>query len=353
MILEKHVHWYHIAFKEPGGSNMTTAIHPNALKSFRDRKRWTQEQLSEATKGKNQVSLPTIKRIESRKDGTYPANNRVAEGLAKALGVTVDDLSKPPTDEAEREASLRKFGYRTLRTEIDEETAMAFNMVQHIYRIPIHSQVVMAPLFAALLAEGSLAWRRGRVAEIEDATERLTSLGGGHLSFVVAAYQAFEGAAAERKSIEKRDLFGEHVGRDAYDFGFDPSEENPFADFLDHFAKQVDAKTVSFERVVGGWKTSEGMPEYRIGEDIISELTGDDPDAKYALLRGHVKLKEAAALLGDGNEADRIAKIVSKIPGEELEELKKERAIFASLVGNSDAPSSVETSDEAKENDDA
>ncbi|PJN92879.1 hypothetical protein CNY89_22840, partial [Amaricoccus sp. HAR-UPW-R2A-40] len=72
---------------------MTTAIHPGALRHSRDRKRWTQEQLAEATKGKNKVSLPTIKRIESTKDGTYPANDRVAEGLAKALGVTLDELS--------------------------------------------------------------------------------------------------------------------------------------------------------------------------------------------------------------------------------------------------------------------
>lgn len=52
---------------------MTTAIHPAAIKYFRDRKHWTQEQLAEATKGKNAVSLPTIKRIESTKEGTYPA----------------------------------------------------------------------------------------------------------------------------------------------------------------------------------------------------------------------------------------------------------------------------------------
>jgi len=332
---------------------MTTAIHPDALRHSRDRKRWTQEQLAEATKGKNKVSLPTIKRIESTKDGTYPANDRVAEGLAKALGVTVDDLSKPPTDEAEREASLRQFGYRPLRTMLDAETAMAFHMVQHIYGIPIHSQIVMAPLFAALLAEGSLAWRRERVAEIEDAAERLMDLGGGHFSFAHSAYRSIDGAGEERDSIGKRDLFGEQVGSDTFDLGFDPSQNNPFADFLDHFAKQVEAKTVSFEQG-DGWKTSEGMPEYRIGADVIRELTGDDPDAEYALLRGHVKLKEIPAdLLGDEHEADRIAWIVGRIPDEELEKRKKEREELLSLLGDLELPSGAETTDEAKENDDA
>lgn len=328
---------------------MTTAIHPNALRSFRDRKHWTQEQLAEATKGKNKVSLPTIKRIESTKGGTYPANDRVAEGLAKALGIAVDELSKPPTDEAEREASLRQFGYRPLRTMLDAETAMAFNMVQHIYGIPIHSQIVMAPLFAALLAEGSLAWRRGRVAEIEDAAERLMNLGGGHFSFAHAAYRSIDGAAEERASIGKRDLFGEHVGSDAFDLGFDPSQNNPFADFLEHFATQVEAKTVSFERDAG-WKTSEGMPEYRVGADIIRELTGADPDAEYALLRGHVKLKEIpATLLGDEHEADRIAWIVGRIPDEELEKRKREREELLSSLGDLELSGRADTSDEAKE----
>lgn len=332
---------------------MTTAIHPGALRHSRDRKRWTQEQLAEATKGKNKVSLPTIKRIESTKDGTYTANDRVAEGLAKALGVTLDELSKSPTDEAEREASLRQFGYRPLRTMLDAETAMAFNMVQHIYGIPIHSQIVMAPLFATLLAEGSLAWRRERVAEIEDAADRLMDLGGGHFSFANAAYRSLDGAAEERDSIVKRDLFGEHVGSDAFDLGFDPSQNNPFADFLDHFAKQVEAKTVSFERGIG-WKTSEGMPEYRIGADLIDQLTGGDPDAEYALLRGHVRLREIPAdLLADENAAERIAWIVGRIPEEELAKRRTERDELKSLLDNLDVPGSEETSDEAKENDDA
>src|SRR6266496_226136 len=136
---------------------MTTPIHPEALKTYRARKHWTQEQLADATQGPSRVSLPTIKRVESTKGSTYPANDRVAEVLAKALGVSIEDLSRGPSEAEDREESLRKFGYRPLRTMVDAETALAFNMVQHIYGIPIRSQIEMAPLFVALLAEGSLA----------------------------------------------------------------------------------------------------------------------------------------------------------------------------------------------------
>lgn len=299
---------------------MTTPIHPEALKAFRARKRWTQEQLADATKGQKKVSLPTVKRIEGTKDGTYSANDRVADALAKALGVGIEELSRTPSDEEDREASLRKSGYRPLRTMLDAETAFAFNMVQHIYGIPIRSQIEMAPLFAALLAEASLAWRRERVAEIEATADHLMDLGGGHFAFAHAAYRSLDGAADERKSIEKRDLFGEHTGPDAFDLGYDPSQNNPFADFLEHLAKKTEAKTISFDKDFG-WKTSEGLPAYRIGADIIEQLTGGDPDAEYALLRGHVRLKEIPKdLLAEKMEAKRVSWLIACIPEEERAE---------------------------------
>ena len=276
--------------------------------------------------------------------------------MAKALGVTLDDLSKPPTDEAEREASLRQFGYRRLSTMLDAETAMAFNMVQHIYGIPIHSQIVMAPLFAALLAEGSLTWRRERVTEIEDAAATLMTLGGGHFSFANSAYRAEDGACYEKRCIENRDLFGKDVWDDVYDLGYDPSQNNPFADFIKHFASKVDAKTVSFEGdwSTSSWKTSEGMPEYRIGADMIRELTGENPDAEYALLRGHVRLKDIPGdLLGSDNEVERIAWIIGRIPEDELAKRMTDRDELMSLIGDFDISGSAEEAPEAKENDDA
>lgn len=315
---------------------MTTPIHPEALKTYRARKHWTQEQLADATKGTNKVSLPTIKRIESTKGSTYPANDRVAKALAKALGVSIEDLSKGPSEAGDHEEALRNFGYRPLRTMLDAETALAFNMVQHIYGIPIRSQIEMAPLFATLLAEGSLAWRRKRVEAIEEAADRLMSLGGGHFSFAYAAHRTQDGAADERTSIEKRDLFGDHVGNDTFDLGFDPSENNPFADYLQEFASEVEAKTVTFMKDFG-WKTSEGLPAYRIGADIIEQLTADDPDAEYALLRGHVRLKDIPEeLRSDDKEAERVAWMIARIPDEELAARKAERDELMARIGSID-----------------
>ncbi|TVR80058.1 MAG: XRE family transcriptional regulator [Rhodospirillales bacterium] len=315
---------------------MATSIHADSLKTYRARKHWTQEQLAVATKGPNKVSLPTIKRIESTKDGTYLANDRVAEALAKALGVKIEDLSQPPPQEEDQEASLRKFGYRPLRTMLDAETALAFNMVQHIYGIPIRSQIEMAPLFAALLAEGSLAWRRKRVEAIEEASAHLQELGGGHCSFVYATWRVDEGAAEERESIEERDLFGVRASEQAFDCGYDRSTNNPFADYLEMFAQEAQAKTIAFDKDFG-WKTSEGLPKYRIGADIISQLTGDDSDAEYALLRGHVRLKDIPAdLLSDEKKSDRVAWMIARIPEVDLARRKAERDELSALLGDLD-----------------
>ncbi len=326
---------------------MTILIHPAALKAHRNRKRLTQEQLADATRGPDKVSLPTIKRIENSKDGRYQANKRVAEALAKALGISVAVLSQPPSATEDHEAALKEHGFRTLRTVLDAETAFAFKMVEHIYGIPIRSQIEMAPLFTTLLAEASLAWRLERADEIEEAADRLTQLGSGHFSYAAAADNAVaNGAAGERESIARRDLFGEHIGDEAFDFGFDPSLNNPFADFLEHLTKKVEAKTISFDKSLG-WKTSQGLPEYRIGAEIIEDLTGDDPDAKYALLRGHVRLKDfPQEFLGEEKKAERIAWMIARIPQEEIAKIKAERDELSALVPDLDLSNLTQTVNE-------
>jgi hypothetical protein len=268
--------------------------------------------------------------------------------LAKALGITTDDLSRSPSEEKLIDKYLRMEGYRQLNTKVDPETSLGFDMVSEIYGVSKRSQIDMAPLFTALLAEASLTWRRERVAEIEEVADRLWNLGGGHFSFANAAYRSIDGAHAERQSIEKRDLFGEDVGDDAFDFGFDPSENNPFADFLEHLANKIEAKTISFDRTYG-WKTSEGLPNYRIGADIISKLTGDDPDAEYALLRRHVRLEEVPDdLLGEEKKAERIAWMIERIPEEEISKIRAEEQEISALFEDLDLTDSNQSPDKAK-----
>ena len=208
---------------------------------------------------------------------------------------------------------------------LDAETALAFNMVQHIYGISIRSQIEMAPLFAALLAEGSLARRRDVASAIDEATTKLQDLGGGHRSFVYTTWRVDEGLAEERKSIAQNDIFGVHASDEAFDCGYDRSKNNPFADFLKNFASEAQANAITFKTEFG-WKASEGLPDYTIGADIIERATGGDPDAEYALMRGHVRLKEIPdELHGDHCRDARVAWMIGRIPQAEIDERKADR----------------------------
>lgn len=133
-------------------------------------------------------------------------------------------------------------------------------------------------------------------------------------------------------------MFGIDVSEQAFDCGYDRSVNNPFADYLQDFAKEAGATAIRFDREFG-WKTSEGLPNYRIGADIIDRLTDDDPDAEYALLRGHVRIKDIPEDLGGDDMAkERVAWMIAQIPEEELAERKAERESLMSLLDNIELP---------------
>ena len=75
---------------------MRVDIMAHNLKLLRDEKRWTKPELEAATKagGKIGVSLATIGRIED-KPGIHRSTSRIAETLAAALGVDVEQLMVP------------------------------------------------------------------------------------------------------------------------------------------------------------------------------------------------------------------------------------------------------------------
>lgn len=302
---------------------MRHPILPAALKALRKRRNLSQAKLEARSEEMHQkVSIATIKRIETwDKTGPYMANPTVAERLSKVLSVRVEDLAGDPgSDERER----RPFGMRQLRATVHEDTLLAFRMVEHHYSIPIRAQIEMAPLCMALLAEGSLARRKKRLSEIVEKADELMSLGGGNFSFAHAVYRTQDAAIDEEKSIQKRDVFGKEVAEDTYDLGYDPNSNNPFADYLRELAKAYDGAYITldpapYEGELGPF----GFPIYRICTELVDELTGDDPDAEYALACGHARVADIPThLLGEDNTEERVEWIRSRIPDDELVDRK-------------------------------
>lgn len=310
-------------------------ILPNALKYYRERYPMSQDALANASG----VSKKTIARLETGKTSSPNANT--AQKLASALKIRPEELAREPREgEGERERIMRKYGYRSIKGHIDGETALAFQMVELQYGIPAQSQFAMAPLFAAILAEGSLAWRREKLAAVEEAASQLYSLGGGHLSFAYAAYRALDACPNEKASIEKRDLFGKDISEDNFNLGFDPSEHNPFADYLRECVSKFNPAAIEFDHEGSELKTPEGIPEYRIWGGLHDEITGGDEWAEYALKRGHTRIRDIPeGLLSEDAKTERIAWLVAKIPTEDRAERENYLAELADLVGDIDLPS--------------
>lgn len=334
---------------------MKQPIRPATLKTLRERRGLSQAKLEARSEEMHQkVGIATIKRIETW-DETYMASPTVAERLSKVLGVGVEDLGREPgVDDVDRKRELRKIGMRQLRAAVHENTSLSFRMVEHLYGIPARAQIEMAPLCMALLAEGSLAWRKKRLAEIEEKADELMSLGGGNFSFAHAVYRTQEAASEEEESIRKRDVFGKEVAEDTYDLGYNPNLNNPLADYLRELAQAYDGADITLDPAPYGSEIGQfGFPEYRIGTELVDELTGDDPDAEYALACGYVSFADIPTdLLGEDNTEKRVEWIISHIPDDEISDRKARREELNELLADFDLGLSAINPVRSKDNQD-
>ncbi len=291
------------------------AVHPETLRALRKRSGLSQKALADATQGRHTaVGVATIKRIEAL-DTPRDVRQHTADCLARALGVAVEELSREPEDSEKTEREARVVGYRLLREVVRAETTLALDMVDHLYGISPKDQIAMAPLFAALLAEGSLARRKERLAEVEEKFADLEALGG--RAFTHAYNRFWDSVHYERGSIEEREIFGSEAWEESH-FGYEYEENNAFVAYLTELADKVDAGNINIESEWGY-----DFPSYEIGGSVIEEVTGDDRWAGYAMSRGHARIKDIPEdLLGEDRKDDRIAWMASRIPENERKELE-------------------------------
>ncbi len=312
------------------------AIHPEILKSLRRQANLSQTKLAEVAR----VGKATIARIEG---GKGSANTTTVTWLADALGVSPSDMVDGPTktvDSFDRERECRHLGYRRLKTIVRETTALSFRMVEKRYGISWQQQIELAPLFAALLAEGSLAWRKEQLEQAEKAANILEAADCGHRLFVVAAARAEEGVAAKQESIEQCDIFGK-ITCDSDPFLDDWTD--PFSRYLQHLVKHSETIKVvphgdDSDNDYWNWATAvrfkdHASLEYSIDAAELERLTGGDRWAMMALTRSHVKLDDIPdKLMGEDAAADRIAWLGRQVPQSEIEEAEAEDLRWQELL---------------------
>ncbi len=311
-------------------------INPEALRRFRKSAHLSQQGLADLSF----VSKKTIARIEG---GKSSANASTITSLAVALGVRSEDLSgqSDPLEEDEINRKARRVGFRNLKTPIHENTDLAFQMVEKRYGISTRTQISLAPLFAALLAEGSLAWRNQKLEQAGWALDALVRADYGHRMFVVDGAIAEDGLIAEQDSILEGDIFGEATMEIAADF--DPDPTDPFTEYLRHLADEFDAEHINviqeyLDDEFDLWGTSIRMSDwsslgFSIDPEELEWLVGDDMRARLALQRGYVKIADIPeSLMGNDVSMERIAWLGSKMPQAEFEEAEAEDEEFMAYL---------------------
>ena len=202
----------------------TMQIDPARLLELRQRKKLSRPQLAEMSK----VAERTIQRLEKE---PQPSRKNTLERLAKALGVKLDVLTgEEPLPESGKAPDSERI---QIGAQIVPKARLAYDLIKSRYGVSATEIINMAPLFFALLAEGSLAWRREQLKELKEGIDRLEQIDGfwRGQSLLFAMTPSPEDIEAEEDSIAKADLFGEHLlGCMTYDL--DPSTDNPFASYL-------------------------------------------------------------------------------------------------------------------------
>ena len=291
--------------------NQQLKIDPERLRILRGKKRLSRAQLAR----RSHVSQRQIQRIEDPSVSYGSVREQTLERLASALNVDRDVLTGVAP--IPREDSMPKPDAERVQTgvAVSPKVHLAYSLVKRRYGVTATDIVNMAPLLFVLLAEGSLAWRREKLEELEEAVGRMEQIGTNtpHLGYANCARRIDESTPAERLSIEKPDLFGRDLSEDLYNFGWEPFETNPFANYLSDIADGLDNLVV--DASVG-----EDFPAYEVCGDDLRAITDNSYVAQYALEWGYARLTDIPReLRADDATAARRMWLEDRVPQEVLE----------------------------------
>ena len=279
-------------------------IDPDRLSSLRKKNKLTRHELEK----KSGINRRTIQRLESESESQrcQKSQEHTVNSLAKTLGVEpgvlTGELPLPESDKAPEPERVQ------IGAQVAPKVRLAYDLIKRRYGVSTTEMITMGPLFFALLAEGSLAWRREKLKEVEETKSRLEQIEGfwrgGTLGWIAEGTLHDEGIRAENDSIKKADLFGEHLlSYDTYtehfnNYFFYPSADNPFASYLRTLKAKLsitdDDKVKVGEEKDGDLVFGSPLkfPDYDVCYDELDRIANDSSSAKVALEAGHVKLSE-------------------------------------------------------------
>ena len=274
-------------------------IDADRLKSLRKGRDLTRPELAK----QSGVAARTVQRLENEPEHCQKTREDTVNRLAKALGVEGGVLTGELPLPEPGGAPAPTPGRVQIGAQVSPKARLAYDLVRRRYGVSATEIINMAPLFFALLAEGSLARRR---KEVEEGSDQLQQINSGHGVFIDALTVADMAIAEEEESISKADLFGEHLGGNGVGSPvFDPSENNPFASYLRSLAVpgvvDVDRGDLTLAQQVR-------FPDYHIFPDEVDGIANGSEEAKWALETGYARLSEIPEELLEENAGEERAK---------------------------------------------
>ena len=289
-------------------------IIPETLKQRRKKRRLSQQRLAEEAG----IDQKTVARIEVGKGGE--TRRDTVERIAKALRVRPEVLGEAPdAEEVRDEESRRLFGMGVFnrRLRLDGETLIAYDLVREHYGVGMQKIINVAPMLFTLLAEMSLAERRRRLKEAEEAIDAFNRVSPEHIQG-----RAWEGGY-EKASIAERDLFARSIDWMEVNEFYYEEDRNPFSDFLKQLAKELSPESDAIDPEEIHFDPDALFNHVPLFESYRENITGNSGRAFYALSRGYVRIGQIPKeLLGEDENvaSERMKWLEAKVPDEEWDE---------------------------------
>ena len=304
-------------------SSTDVQVNPHALKLSRKWRGMSRRTLA----AESGVSERHIARIETA-DSPVSVRRETAERLARVLydqNESLEDELLVPHDfwRAPARGLNRVMPHVQLGARVSHQVRLAYDLVRDRYGPSVREVMVLAPLLFALLAEGSLQWRRQALDEIEDLNKRLQAFEQSgtrrHLYFTICTGTLQEGMYLEKKSIKEDDVRGRLVREDAYMRQYDADDAQPFQDYLAGLATDLEGRDL-VDFTAGDRITPDpywGIAPYRLFPEQLEKLTGGSDRARWALEYGDVRLSSIPErLLEDAATDERVQWLEGRLSDE-------------------------------------
>lgn len=293
-------------------------IHPQKLKFLRESRNLSQAQLA----GAADVSQKQIGRLErsNDSDSLIACQGKTLQNLASALNVSTDDLSIPPEGDADKRAEA--LGLKRVSFYLSEQDRLNYRFLEERYGVKAHDILRAVPLLFLVTAEMSLAERKQRLAELEEALNRVPEDFHSYLGDVRIGLGTVEEAGrAEAQSIEKRDLSGSTITKYEWSAWYKGSGDL-FVDFLDRKARELAPDAVGeLDEVSGNFASL----HVSLFDTTLDELSAGDALARLALKSGDVHPRDIPKELRADDQSEARASWLAEKCSEETKKAHEKR----------------------------